>query len=161
MHVLKRVQIDFADRTVRAIDCIQDIRKAVERVGLNLNLRHDVILQYPMPDENDRVILEIKIPEEKAADFNIGRHLRGISQYLLKTYEEKYRNHQVGNRLLQYTVIEPNRKENVDTVLMMDKYEAVVAFIRLLERSDSRSEEMTKKIMSILKEMDAPSIDNV
>lgn len=43
-----RTQIEFADPTIRAIDHIQDIRKAAESAGINLYSCHDVRLQYPI-----------------------------------------------------------------------------------------------------------------
>ena len=77
--VTKTIQLEFADPNVRAIDYIQDIRKAAESAGLNLFFRYDVQLQYPMPTVDDRVVVEIKIPEEIAETFAVGNHLRGFS----------------------------------------------------------------------------------
>lgn len=57
MLITKRIQIEFTDPTIKAIDYIQDIRKAAENAGLNLFSRYDVQLQYPMPD-GDRVFVE-------------------------------------------------------------------------------------------------------
>jgi len=78
------VLIDFADPSIRAIDYIQDIRKAVESAGLNLHMRYDVVLQWPMRTEDDRVALEIRMPEELVENFSYGRRLQGIAGYLLK-----------------------------------------------------------------------------
>ena len=89
MLVTKRIQIEFADPTIKAIDYIQDIRKAAENAGLNLFSRYDVQLQYPMPD-GDRVVVEIKIPEEIVDTFAVGNHLRGISTYLLSKGSNRY-----------------------------------------------------------------------
>ena len=84
MLISKYIQIDFADSRIRTIDAIHDIRKAAESAGLNLYSRYDVQLQYPMPSGGDKVVVEVKIPEEIINTFSIGNHLRGISAYLLK-----------------------------------------------------------------------------
>lgn len=64
MLISKYIQIDFADSRIKAIDAIHDIRKAAESAGLNLFSRYDVQLQYPMPSGGDKVVVEVKIPEE-------------------------------------------------------------------------------------------------
>ena len=64
MAVNVTVLIDFADSSIRAVDHINDIRDAVRSAGLNLNMRYDVVLQWPMRTEDDRVALEIRMPEE-------------------------------------------------------------------------------------------------
>ena len=157
MDVSILVQIDFANRTIRAIDSISDIRNAVSYANVNLQLRHGVTLQCLAPvDEN--VIVEVRVPDEKVDNFSVGPHLRGISQYLLKTYGDKYRSYVVGKRFLQYTVLPKAYFDTVTNEPTMGKYEAVVAFISLLERHDSKAKESTEKIMAIL--MDADSLSD-
>ena len=50
-------------------------RKAAENAGLNLFSRYRVRLQYPMPTDNDGVVVDIVIPDEIAATFAVGNHL--------------------------------------------------------------------------------------
>lgn len=100
--VNKKVQIEFADQRIKAIDEIYDIRKAVESASLNLYSRYGIQLQWPMPFD-DRVILEVRIPEEMADNFAFGNRLRGISAYLLDKCGGKYDQYRVGKRLLTYT----------------------------------------------------------
>ena len=69
--VNKKVQIEFADQRIKAIDEIYDIRKAVESASLNWYSRYGTQLQWPMPFD-DRVILEVRIPEEMADNFAFG-----------------------------------------------------------------------------------------
>ncbi len=38
---------------------IYDIRKAAESASINLNLRYDVVLQYPMLADENKVVVEI------------------------------------------------------------------------------------------------------
>lgn len=78
------VQIEFTDSSIQAADAIYDIRKAAESASINLNLRYDVVLQYPMLADENKVVVELKIPEEIVDTFSVGNHLRGISTYLLK-----------------------------------------------------------------------------
>ncbi len=149
--VVKTIQLEFANPKIRAIDHIQDIRKAAEYAGLNLYGRYDVQLQYPMPTDDNNVIVEIKIPDKMANSFSVGNRLRGISTYLLKHYRERYEPYLVGNRLLNYIDLqEPIKKQaGLSTV---DRLEAIVSFTKLLERSDERAIDQIKRIMTILQE---------
>lgn len=154
MAVNKKVQIDFADQRIKAIDHIQDIRRAVESASLNLNLRHNVVLQYPMP-ENGRVVLEIRLPEEMVDSFSYGKRLRGISKYLLHNFGDRYRQYLVGNRLLVYTLLDEsgNEEQYEPTGLtMVDRLEAVSKFAKLLERSDEEALDQISRILIIMNE---------
>ena len=152
--ITKKIQIEFADPSIRAIEHIQDIRKAAENAGLNLFSRYDVRLQYPMPD-GDRVIVEIMIPEEIVETFAIGNHLRGISNYLLSRWGDRYRPYLVGKRLLNYIEMQEGHKETAG-LAMVDRLEAVAAFARLLERSDEEALDQISRILVILKETKQP-----
>lgn len=154
MLVTKRIQIEFADPTIKAIDYIQDIRKAAENAGLNLFSRYNVQLQYPMPD-GDRVVLELKIPEEIAHTFAIGNHLRGISAYLLSKGNNRYHRYLIGKRLLNY--IELDEEEKKESVLAtVDRLGAVAAFAKLLERNDEEAMDAINRIILILDEVKQP-----
>lgn len=149
--ITKTVQLEFASPNIRAIDHIQDIRKAAEYAGLNLYGRYDVQLQYPMPTDDDKVMVEIKIPDKMAESFSVGNRLRGISTYLLKHYRERYEPYLVGNRLLNYIdVAEPVKKQaGLSTI---DRLEAIISFTMLLERSDEQAMGQIERIMAILQE---------
>lgn len=151
MMVTKKIQLEFADPSVRAIDYIQDIRKAAESAGLNLYSRYDVQLQYPMPTADDRVVVEIKIPEEIVETFAVGNHLRGISNYLLNRCGSRYQKYLVGKRLLNYVDVSQSDHEATG-LAMVDRLEAVVAFTKLLERSDEEALDQISRILIILKE---------
>ena len=153
MHT-KKVQIEFANPSIRAIDHIQDIRKAAENAGLNLFSRYDVQLQYPMPD-GDRVVVEIKIPDEIAERFSVGNHLRGISNFLLNRCGDRYQPYLVGKRLLSYTEMQEGYREPAG-LAMVDRLEAVAAFAKLLERSDEEALDQIGRILVILEETKQP-----
>ena len=152
--ITKIIQIEFANPSIRAIDHIQDIRKAAENAGLNLFSRYDVRLQYPMPD-GDRVVLEIKIPDEIAEKFAIGNHLRGISNFLLSRCGDRYQPYLVGKRLLNYTEVTEGSREPTG-LAMVDRLEAVAAFAKLLERSDEEALDQISRILVVLKEAKQP-----
>lgn len=154
MLVTKRIQIEFADPAIRAIDHIQDIRKAAENAGLNLFSRYNVQLQYPMPD-GDRVVVEIKIPEEIADTFAIGNHLRGISNYLLSKWNDRYHQYLIGKRLLNYNELDESDKREPG-LAMVDRLEAVASFAKLLERNDEEAMDAISRILIILKETKQP-----
>ena len=151
MLVSKCVQIEFADSSMKAIDAIYDIREGVKSASLNLYSRYNVRIETPMLYGEDKVVLELKIPEEIVKMFSIGPHLKGISTYLLKNCNGRYDQYLVGKRLLVYTeVATPNAEDN--RFPMEDRLEAVVKFAKLLERSDEEAMEAISRILVILKE---------
>ncbi len=151
MLVSKNVQIEFADTSIKAIEAIHDIREGVRSASLNLYARYDVQIQTPMLYGDDKVVVEIKIPEEIADTFSIGPHLKGVANYLLKNCNGRYDKYVVGKRLLVYTeVATPEMKNN--PFPMEDRLEAVVKFAKLLERSDEDAMDAISRILVILKE---------
>lgn len=154
--VSKMIQIEFADNSIRAVDAIYDIRKAAEAASLNLYSRYDVQLQYPMLSDNDKVIVEIKIPESIAQDFAVGNHLRGISNYLLKNCGGRYDQYIVGKRLLNYIEL-PNLQNPKDGQMpMADRLESIAKYARLLQRSDQEALDLIYRISVLLDEAETP-----
>lgn len=154
MAVTKRVILKFADSKIKAIDHIHDLRRATENASLNLNLRYNVVLQYPMPTDDDQVYLDIRIPDELAESFSYGKRLRGISNYLLSTRRDFYEQHLVGNRLLTYIVVDeepPRMKKEHPGPSMAERLEAVADFAKLLERSDDEALILIGDVLRILK----------
>lgn len=151
MSVSKVIQIEFTDCRIQAADAIYDIRKAAESASLNLYARHHVQLQYPMLIDNNKVVVELKIPEEIVDTFSVGNHLRGISTYLLKRCGGRYDKYLVGKRLLNYIEI-PAPEVKTDKLPTVDRLEAIVSFAKLLERSDSEALDYINRILTILKE---------
>ena len=150
MKIIK-VQLEFADPTVKAIDHIQNLREASKSAGLNLFSRYDIQLQYPMPTNDDRVVVEVRVPDEDVDDFlqSLGRRLRGISKYLLDTYGKTYRPMQIGNRLLNYI---PIGDESIYMPPAIDRMDLIVKFATLLQRSDIEALDRIKRIGVILDE---------
>lgn len=155
MMVSKTIQLEFADPSIRAIDHIQDIRKAAEKAGLNLFSRYEVMLQYPMPTTDNRVVVEIRIPEKIEKTFAVGNHLRGISNYLLSQCGDRYQQHLVGKRLLNYIEVSGDNLES-SAPAMVDRLEAIVSFTKLLERSDGEALDAISRILVILNEFKQP-----
>lgn len=149
MLVSKMVQIEFANPRMKAINAIQDIRKGVEAASLNLYARYDVQLQWPMPFGDDKVVVEVKIPEEKAGSFALGNHLRGISAYLLKYCDGKYDEYVVGKRLLNYVELSETEM-NTDSLSMAVRLEMIADLSRLLKRSDPEAIDKIGQIRTIL-----------
>ena len=151
MLVSKNIQIEFADSSMKAIDAIHDIREGVKSASLNLYSRYDVQIQTPMLYGEDKVVVEIKIPEEIVETFAIGPHLKGVANYLLKSCNGRYDQYVVGKRLLVYTeVAAPDMSDN--RFPMEDRLEAVAKFARLLERSDEDAMDAISQILVILKD---------
>lgn len=151
MLVSKNIQIEFADSSMKAIDAIHDIREGVRSASLNLYSRYDVQIQTPMLYGEDKVVVEIKIPEDIVETFAIGPHLKGVANYLLKSCNGRYDQYVVGKRLLVYTeVAAPDMSDN--RFPMEDRLEAVAKFARLLERSDEDAMDAISRILVILKD---------
>ena len=150
MLVSKNIQIEFADSSMKAIDAIYDIREGVRSASLNLYSRYDVQIQPPMLYGEDKVVVEIKIPEDRVETFAIGPHLKGVANYLLKSCNGRYDQYVVGKRLLVYTeVAAPDMSDN--RFPMEDRLE-VAKFARLLERSDEDAMDAISRILVILKD---------
>ena len=157
MLISKNIQIEFADSTIKAIDAIHDIREGVRSASLNLYSRYGVQIQTPMVYGDDKVVVEVKIPEEIVSTFAIGPHLKGVAAYLLKQCNGRYDDYLVGKRLLSYTEIAaPDASEN--KFCMEDRLEAVSKFAKLLERSDEEAIDAISKILMIIKEVNQNDI---
>lgn len=151
MLVSKNIQVEFADSSMRAVDAIHDIREGVRSASLNLYSRYDVQIQTPMLYGEDKVVVEIKIPEEIVNTFSIGPHLKGVANYLLKSCNGRYNQYLVGKRLLVYTEIAtPDMSDN--RFPLENRLEAVAKFAKLLERSDEEAMEAISRILVILKD---------
>ena len=151
MLVSKNIQIEFADSSMKAIDAIHDIREGVRSASLNLYSRYDVQIQTPMLYGDDKVVIEIKIPEEIVDKFSIGPHLKGVANYLLKSCNGRYDKYVVGKRLLVYTeVATPDTSDN--KFPMEDRLEAVSKFSKLLQRNDDEAMDAIGQILVILKD---------
>lgn len=152
MLVSKNIQIEFANSSMKAINAIHDIREGVRSASLNLYSRYDVQIQTPMLYGEDKVVVEIKIPEEIVETFSIGPHLKGVATYLLKNCNGRYNQYLVGKRLLMYTeVATPDASDN--RFPMEDRLEAIAKFAKLLERSDEEAMDAISQILVILKEV--------
>lgn len=101
----KSIFIEFANPKIKAVDHILDILEAADYAQFNLYVRHKIRLQKPYVLD-DRVILEMDIPENLGETINYGNHLRGISIYLLKNRGDFYKKYRIGNRLLYYMEME-------------------------------------------------------
>ena len=160
MLISKNIQIEFADSTIKAIDAIYDIREGVRSASLNLYSRYGVQIQTPMVYGDDRVVVDVKIPEEIVNTFAIGPHLKGVATYLLKQCNGRYDNYLVGKRLLSYTEIAaPDASEN--KFRMEDRLEAVSKFAKLLERSDEEAMDAISKILMIITEVTQNDITSI
>lgn len=145
-YISRFVQLEFADPTIDASDNIDYIREAVEFARGNLFTRHHVILNLPIITEFNRVVVELKVPENINEGFSTGKRLHGIAGYLLKTYPEKF--HKYNNRLFHY--IESNTICNGEQgkLSLAVRTDAMVKFAVLLGRDDRES---INKIVTILK----------
>ena len=112
--MIKYITFHFAKPGVlREIYCLGDFEEAIKSAKWNLMFRHNVYLSAPcwatLDDGEEVVMALIDIPGNKAKDFKLGRHLKGISHALLKLDREKYEPLRVGKRLLFVNEITPNR----------------------------------------------------
>lgn len=154
MLVSKNIQIEFADSSIKAADAIYDVREGVNSASLNLYSRYGVQIQAPMIYGEDKVVVEIKIPEEIVNTFSIGPHLKGVANYLLKSCNGRYDQYVVGKRLLIYTEIAAPDK-TYSRFTMEDRLDAIAKFAKLLERSDEKAMDAISQILVVLKDIDS------
>ena len=99
--ITKTIHIKFADPKVETVNHISEIFEGAKHAEHNLLVKNGMTLHMPY-EANNKVFLKIDIPDECAENFNPGRHLRGISKYMLAEYGDIYKKHLVGTRLLYY-----------------------------------------------------------
>ena len=100
---------------------------------------------------DDKVVVEVKVPDVISDTFAVGNHLRGIASYLLKKCNGRYDQYVVGKRLLNYNEI-PSPEVKSEKMSMVDRLEAIISFARLLERSDEEAMDQISRILIILRE---------
>lgn len=150
-----KVWMDFADTNIRAIDYIQDLRKATDHARLNLFGRYNIRLEAPMPD-GDRVYLELRIPDELADGFKCSKRLKGIASWLLR-YGEGYDKHVVQNRLLVYTIADAQSGLTISEASRLtgdEKIKVIERMAALLLRTDDVATKRVQRIIDILEECD-------
>ncbi len=148
-YISRFVQLDFADSTIDTSDNIDYIREAVEFAKCNLLSRHGILLEPPIITEFNRVVIEVKVPEDKIENFSIGKRLKGIPGYLLRTYPEKF--HKQNNRVFFYREFDTIRKDKDGKISLGVRTNAMSKFANLLNRDDEESINKIMKILAILK----------
>jgi hypothetical protein len=144
----KSVQIELATNKTSAYENFADIREAVYSQSLGLYSKYNVQI-INVVSNNEKVIMNIRIPDDIVHNFNIGNHMRGVSAYLIRNKNEKYAQYLVGNRLLKYIEI-PTPNENEENISFSNKLSAIGEFIELLKHDDETSREKISKIIEIL-----------
>ena len=98
--MIKKVEIYFADPSILIGDHLEDVTEAINWASANLRLRHSIIVRKIDCEVGHRfVTITLELPNSML-ELSAGRHLRGISKWLLKNRPDIYENHRVGNRLL-------------------------------------------------------------
>lgn len=92
-----KIRIEFASPSIKAIDHLSDIQEAVVYASKNL-LRNEIRMSN-VYTKDDKVFVNLLVPEERYPKFRIGRRLRGISVFLLKQ-NPQYQKYKVGTRVL-------------------------------------------------------------
>ena len=148
----KKVQIDLASKKSTASANYAEIKEAIENASLGLFSKYSVQIVDVLAI-NGTIVMSMRIPDDIVETFNIGNHMRGVSAYLLKKYNDKFSNLVVGKRLLNYTVIaSPPEQEN--PISFLNKLSAISKFVELLKHDDAESEAKIYKIIAILNEED-------
>lgn len=83
-------------------DMLKDLKEAVEHAQHNLYTRHRIKIPVGSPERQDEYTAHMELIDTKEVltEKNVGVHLKGIANYLLKTYPEKYEPLKDGNRLI-------------------------------------------------------------
>ena len=96
----KKVYLFFGKLGIRTEDHLDELRCACDWAQWSLS-RYHILLFQPRVGQDGRVYVELNVPDEVKEPFNTGRHLRGISSYLL-THYPYMKEYRTGNRLLWY-----------------------------------------------------------
>ena len=99
--ITKTIVLEFASPKIRAEDYLHEIIEAAKNAERNLYTHHGVVLHIPF-ERDKRVYIKVDIPDELADKFSPGRHMRGISKYLLRRHGDIFTKYLVGTRLLHY-----------------------------------------------------------
>ena len=99
--MIKQINLYFADPEVSIKNHFADIDKAIKHASHNLYSRHKIEILPSVKLEDNHVTFEMT--GDIDSNFCFGRHLRGISIYLLKCCSYPYKEHCIGTRLLFYT----------------------------------------------------------
>lgn len=108
MREVMEVYIGYKDPKYDIRDDMGPLRDAVTWASHNLALRHRIKLEGPY-GEGEKVY--VRLSGKIADNFNIGNHLRGISNYLMKNFSYiKQFNYTPGQGLL-YFIEKENKNE--------------------------------------------------
>lgn len=99
--MIKRINIYFADPEVSIKNHFSDVDKAIRHASHNLYSKHNIEILPSIELKDNHVTFEMT--GDIDSNFCFGRHLRGISNYLLKRCSYPYKDYRVGTRLLFYT----------------------------------------------------------
>lgn len=111
--MIKTIMIKFVNPSLNIYHAISDMSDAIKNASYNLYSRYGVTILKPVIYTDDAVVVKLKIPQN---DFSIGRHLRGISKYLLEKCDDRYSRYVVGTRLLTYTELPDKYLEDTDSI---------------------------------------------
>lgn len=96
----KRIEIYFANPLVSMSDHKSDIETALKHASHNLYSKHKINMTIPIQKMDTKAVVILK--GDMDADFNAGRHLKGVSTYLLNHCKYPYKQYRIGTRLLYY-----------------------------------------------------------
>ena len=101
--VTKTIRINFAHEKLWMRDHFYpDVFDALHYISHDLYARYGIILREISEVNSISISIKIEVPDEINKNFNIGKRLKGLSNYLLKNYPERYKPYLVGTRLLYY-----------------------------------------------------------
>lgn len=96
----KHIEIYFADPLVSMSEHKSDVKTALKHASHNLYSKYKIDMTIPTQRMDTKAI--VILDGDMDADFNVGRHLKGVSTYLLKHCKYPYKQHRIGTRLLYY-----------------------------------------------------------
>lgn len=111
--MIKTIKIEFCNPLINIHHAIDDIADAIKNASYNLYSRHGINILKPILYTSEAVIINLKIPEYFEKTFSVGRHLKGVSEYLLKQCDGQYNQYVVGTRLMKYTELPNMHFENL------------------------------------------------
>ena len=167
----KIIKITFACKPLTINNYIEDFRKAVEYAKINLLRKYNIKISI-LEVNQDSVYLNFIVPDnliknesdenDYSNSLNVGKRLKGISNYLLKYSDHKYIYNSMlkGKRLLDYqdiTDLYTNGNYNYDNIYCgktniyyLENLKILKNIIYLIENSNESNSKKLIKIKEIL-----------
>ena len=145
------MKVELVNTNTTASEHFPKIKTAIENAAVTLRTKYGIIFSN-IQTVDEQVVMSVDLPDTLPPDFKLGYHLRGVSGYLMRHYNETFAPLVVAKKLLTYTVIPTQNYHNDTEITFNDRFTAIGQFAELLKNSDETSMNKITRILNILQE---------